>query len=326
VGPWQVLVMTFGEDESATTWLHQLFGRVQSFPDSAAVRTTVLSMDTLVASCRMAKDWLDAAVDAEQDAHGRLSRVVVLYGVDDFSRLALVAACLRRLRGGSSSGGDSSEQQLLDDVWSCAKGHVAELRPTAPSQLRYLKCFASASSATHSGHWPPPKQPLELHSVLLRLVPVASNDQQLASEMGLRVHGCSAHAADSGAPLQLLFSQRQPHDPAAKAQEDVALLKVEAKAAVAGDVVLECFHAVGGVEAAVFTAAFHTSQVATNLLMLAAADVDVHPQCARFFKSGFRVELLFKSQAGERPRSSLGLRLRRPDVEGQWHLTTSAGD
>ena len=293
-----MLVVTFGEHERATTWLHHLFGRVQSFPVSAAVRTTtVLSMDTLVACCRTAKDWLDTAVDAEAD-----SPVVVLYGVDDFSRLALVAACLRRLRGGSGSGGDdSSEQQLLDDVWWRAKGHVAELRPTAPSQLRYLKCFAGASSSSEeSGDWPPSNRPLELRSMLLRMVPVASHDDELPSEMGLRVHGRNADAAaQSDAPLQLLFSQRQSHDPAAKSQEDVALLKVDVKAAVAGDVVLECFHRVGGVEAAVFTAAFHTSQVATNMLMLGTGDVDVSPQCARFFKSGFRVELLFKSQGGE---------------------------
>jgi hypothetical protein len=32
----------------------------------------------------------------------------------------------------------------------------------------------------------------------------------------------------------------------------------------------------------------------THMLMLGTADVDVHPQCARFFNARFRVELLFK--------------------------------
>jgi hypothetical protein len=102
-GALQVLVLTFGE-ESTAAWLRGLFGRSQRFPAESAVHTTtVLSMPTLVASCRVAAHWLAAAAgEAAQP-------VLVLYGVGDFSRLALVAACLRRLRGG---GGGDSEQQV----------------------------------------------------------------------------------------------------------------------------------------------------------------------------------------------------------------------
>nr|XP_016489524.1 PREDICTED: formin-like protein 20 isoform X2 [Nicotiana tabacum] len=188
----------------------------------------------------------------------------------------------------------AGEQKTLEMVYTQAPRELVHLLSPLnpqPSQLRYLQYI---SRRNFDSDWLPSDTPFSLDCIILRVLPLFDGGRGCRPVVRVYSQDPASTMHNRGSKLLYSTSKTKEHV-CLYQQEERALVKIDLRCRVQGDVVLECVHLEDDLlrEEMMFRVMFHTTFIQSNVLTLTRDEVDVPWDAQDQLPREFKAEVLF---------------------------------